>query len=250
LTNAQLTDAQTKTVNAVKIKKILTTKQAQIFHYPDVVPISYFNIRYSQRVSTRKNVNFDYFVLALDHSNNGYFVNTKTNQITTVKVNKLNHHDIWQQAQQLPKNMNINFQNYHNRVRLNYPQKIKLPVYSYLVNHRDPKTYVSALLGTINQLNVTQDGDKTVYTNKLNNQKIVYDPNWETVTFEDHNTKNKLPEFYLDRLNMGLSQINLLQSDFTDTRFYESQQNGQKITFRTYVEGFQFIFSLKVALFI
>ena len=59
LTNAQLTDAQTKTVNAVKIKKILTTKQAQIFHYPDVVPISYFNIRYSQRVSTRKNVNFD-----------------------------------------------------------------------------------------------------------------------------------------------------------------------------------------------
>lgn len=246
LTDAQLTDAQTKTVNIAGIKKVLATKKAQIFHYSDVVPISYFNIRYDQRVSTRKNLNFDYFVLALDRSNNGYFVNTKTNQITTVKVNKLNHHDAWQLAQQLPKSLNINFQNYHNRVGLNYLQKIRLPVYSYLVNNRDPKTYVSALLGTINQLNVTQDGDKTVYSNKLNNQTIVYDPNWATVTFEDHNKKNKLPEFYVDRLNTGLSQINLLQSDFTDTRFYESQQNGQKITFRTYVEGFPVYFQSEI----
>lgn len=242
LTKVQLTDAQIKTVSTTQIKKILTIKKAQIFRYPDVVPISYFNIRYDQRVSTRKNVNFDYFVLALDRSNKGYFVNSKTNQVMTVKVNELNSHDIWQQAQQLPKDMTVNFQAYHNHVVLNYPKQIKLPVYSYLVNHRDPKTYVSALLGTINQLNVTQDGDKTVYTNKLNNQKIVYDPDWETVTFEDNNTKNKLPKSYLNRLNIGLSQINLLQSDFTDTRFYESQQNGQKITFRTYVEGFPVYF--------
>lgn len=246
ITNAKLTDAQTKTVSVADIKKVLATKKSQIFRYPDVVPISYFNIRYDQNVSTRKNFNFDYFVVALDRSNNSYFVNTKTNQITTVKVSKLDRNAVWEQSKKLPKNMNINFKAHQGRVMLNYPKKITLPVYSYLVTRRDPKTYVSALLGTINQLNVTQDGDKTVYTNKLNNQKIIYDPYWETVTFEDHNLKNKLPKNYIDRLNTGLSQISLLQSDFTDTRFYESQQNGQKITFRTYVEGFPVYFQSEI----
>lgn len=242
VTQSTLDEAQTKTVTTGQIKKILSTKKSQIFRYPDVIPISYFNTRYEQHIVAQKTFNFNYFVLPLDHKKEGYFVNTKTDQVTTVKVSKLNSDQVWQQVDKLPTHLTVDFKAYNGRVVLNYPQKIKLPVYSYLVNHRDPKTYVSSLLGTLNQLTITQDDAETVYTNKLNNQQITYDPSWETVKFEDHNPKNKLPKTYLDRLNSNFSQINLLQLDLTDTRFYESQDNGKKITFRTYVEGFPVYF--------
>lgn len=242
LTNSQITDPKTKQATLSEIKKVLSLKKSQIFRYPDVIPMSFFNTRYSQNVATNKNSNFDYFVLPLDHSNKGYFVNTKTNYITTVSIKKLDTNSVWQQVNKLPKNLTIDFKSYNGRVMLNYPKKLALPVYSYLVNHRDPKTYVSALLGTINQLTITEENNKTIYTNKINNQKIIYDPNWETVTFEENNPKNKLPKSYSDRLNTSISQINLVQSDLTGTRFYESQEDGKKITFRTYVEGFPVYF--------
>lgn len=242
VTDATFDEENTETVTTGRIKNILSTKKAQIFRYPDVIPIAYFNIRYAQHISSHKSFNFNYFVLPLDQTEDSYFVNTKTNQLTTVKVSKLDSDQTWRQVNKLQTNLTVNFKTYNDHVALNYPEKLKLPVYSYLVNHRDPKTYVSSLLGTMNQLNITQNNTKTVYTNKLNNQQITYDPSWETVTFEDHNPKNKLPKTYLDRLNSNFSQINLLQSDLTDTRFYESQDNGKKITFRTYVEGFPVYF--------
>lgn len=242
LMSARFSDAQTTTVSTQRIEKILSTKSALVLRYPDVIPIDYFNTRYNQQVERQKALNFDYFVLALDQSNNGYFVNTKKRQITMVKVARLDDDDVWRMVNQLPKHTAVDFKTQQGRAELNYKQSFKLPVYSYLVNRRDPKMYVSALLGTMNQLVISEDGHKTVYTNKLNHQKVTYDPEWETVTFEDNNVKNKLPKSYLERLNLSFAQINLLQLNLTDTRFFESQNLGQSVTYRTYVEGFPVYF--------
>lgn len=239
---AELNDAKSEKVSVAKIQSLLSIKKSQILRYPDVVPISYFNTRYQQNVSSGKNFNFNYFVLDFNRSNIGYFVNTKTNRIVTVKVKKLNNDLAWQKAEELPTTVAVNFKAYQGQVMMNYPNDVKLPVYSYLLNHRDPSAYVSALLGTINQLSISKADDRTIYTNKLNSQKIVYNSTLETVTFEDHNAKNQLPKTYLGRLNAGLSQINLLQLNLADTRFYESRDNGQQVTYRTYVEGFPVYF--------
>ena len=241
LTSADFSDAQTETVSTEQIEKVLRLKSSFTLRYPDVVPLAYFNMRYSQQVDLQS-FNFNYFVLAMDNSHNGYFVNTQKRQIMSVKVNKLNNNKVWRWVNQLPKSAVVNFKTYQDQAMLRYTQPFKLPVYSYLVNRRDPKTYVSALLGTLNQLVISQSGDKTVYTNKLNHQTVTYDPDWETVTFEDHSTKNKLPKSYLDRLNLSFAQMNLLQLNLNDTRFYESQAGGQQVTYRTYVEGFPVYF--------
>lgn len=242
ITKAKFSGAETKKSTTHAIQTILSQKKSQILRYPDVVPVTYFNTRYGKTINSGKPFNFNYFVLALDQSNKGYFINTNANEVTTVNISQLNTPDVWQMAAKLPTDVGVEFHKYQGRVMLSYPKQFKLPVYSYLVNQRDPKTYVSALLGTLNQLSVTQEGSKTVYTNKLNNQKITYDPSWETVTFEDKNPKNKLPQQYVNRLNLAFSQINLLQLNLMDTRFYESQAGGQKITFRTYVKGFPVYF--------
>lgn len=241
-TSSHFSDAQTETVSTRQLEQILSTKRSFTLRYPDVIPVAYFNTRYNQQVGSQGAFNFDYFVLALDRSNNGYFVNTQNRQVTTVKVNKLDDDDVWHAVNQLPQHTAIDFKSYQGRARLDYTQSFKLPVYSYLVNRRDPKIYVSALLGTMNQLVITQAGDKTVYTNKLNHQTVTYDPDWETVTFTDNNVKTKLPKAYLDRLNQSFAQMNLLQLNLTDTRFYESQNSGQAVTYRTYVEGFPVYF--------
>ncbi|MGX7052218.1 two-component system activity regulator YycH [Leuconostoc palmae] len=242
VSNSKMSQPETNKVTTSKVEDILATKKAHIFRYPDVIPVTYFNAKYGQSIKHNQPFNFDYFVLPFDQKKVAYFVNSQTNEVTKVRVAKFDFTKIWQKINNLPDDVPIRFKTYQDRVILNYAKQIKLPVYSYLINQRDPKIYVSALLGTINQLSVTQDGDKTVYTNKLNNQKLIYDPDWETVTFEDKNPKNKLPTDYLGRLNLAFSQINLLQLNLNDTRFYESRESGQKLTFRTYVKGFPVYF--------
>jgi regulatory protein YycH of two-component signal transduction system YycFG len=201
------------------------------------VPIEYFNSYYSQRVSTHKSFNFNYVVVPLNHSKKAYFVNTQSKTITTVTISKIDTTEAWKVAARLPKALTVNFKVVNGHVMLNYPKEFKLPVYSYLVNHRDPTTYVSALLGTTNQLTQTTENNKKIYTNKYSNQQIIYDPDLETVTFTDNRTTGTLQRSYYNRLNVGFSQINLLQLDLSDTRFYQSRDNGKDITYRTFVEG-------------
>ncbi|GMA70030.1 hypothetical protein GCM10025879_12760 [Leuconostoc litchii] len=237
LANARLTNPLQQKVTNAQIKKVLNIKQAAVYHYPDVIPIAYFNSYYSQRVSTRKSFNFDYVVVPLADNKRAYFVNTQSKKITTVDISNINASKAWQVAGKLPKALTVNFKVVNDHVMLNYPTSFKLPVYSYLVNRRDPTTYVSTLLGTTNQLKKTTEGNKTIYTNKYSNQQIIYDSDLETVTFTDNRTTGTLKRSYYNRLNIGFSQINLLQLDLSDTRFYQSRNNGQDVTYRTFVEG-------------
>lgn len=237
LTSAEIKNPHKKKVSNTMIIAAISKKQAVVYRYPDVVPIDYFNARYNQHIAAIKNFNFDYFVLSLDKSNLAYFINTQTKTMVTVSLSKINTASMWAVAEKLPKSLTVNFKSLNNRVRLNFPKDIKLPVYSYLVNHRDPTTYVSALLGTTNQLTTTTDGNKVIYTNKFSDQQVTYDPDLDTVTFKDNKADGKLDKTYAARLNIGFSQINLLQLNLTDTRFYESRNAGKNVTYRTFVEG-------------
>ncbi len=237
LANSRMTNPTQRKATNKQISQLLDKTQTALYHYPDVVPIEYFNSYYSQRVSTHKSFNFNYVVVPLNHSKKAYFVNTQSKTITTVTISKIDTTEAWKVAARLPKALTVNFKVVNEHVMLNYPKEFKLPVYSYLVNHRDPTTYVSALLGTTNQLTQTTENNKKIYTNKYSNQQIIYDPDLETVTFTDNRTTGTLQRSYYNRLNVGFSQINLLQLDLSDTRFYQSRDNGKDITYRTFVEG-------------
>ncbi|MGQ4572813.1 hypothetical protein ACUIJP_01655 [Leuconostoc pseudomesenteroides] len=237
LTSAEIKNPHKKKVSNATIISAISKKQSAVYRYPDVVPIDYFNARYNQHIATIKNFNFDYFVLSLDKSNLAYFINTQTKTMVTVSLSKINTAKMWELAEKLPKALTVNFKELNNRVRLNFPKEIKLPIYSYLVNHRDPTTYVSTLLGTTNQLKTTTSGNKVIYTNKFTDQQVTYDPDVDTVTFKDNKADSKLDKTYAARLNIGFSQINLLQLNLTDTRFYESRNDGKNVTYRTFVEG-------------
>lgn len=237
LTSADIKNPHKKKVSNATIIAAISKKQSAVYRYPDVVPIDYFNARYNQNIAAIKGFNFDYFVLPLDKSNLAYFINTQTKTMVTVNLSKINTTKMWEVAEKLPKSLTVNFKSLNHRVRLNFPKNIKLPVYSYLVNHRDPTTYVSTLLGTTNQLTTTTDGNKVIYTNKFSDQQVTYDPDLDTVTFKDNKADGKLDKTYAARLNIGFSQINLLQLNLTDTRFYESRNDGKNVTYRTFVEG-------------
>ncbi|MCO6184166.1 two-component system activity regulator YycH [Leuconostoc fallax] len=237
LNKLEFSDVGTKKASNQEMLTLLKQSNTQIFRYSDVIPMQYFNSYYNQDISAKKNFSFDYFVLSLGSSGSGYFINTRTHSITTVKVSHVNAVQTREQLVKSTEKTRVTFGNINQKISVFYQDKIHLPTYSYLINRRDPSIYVSALLGTLNQIDITTKNQQRTYVNKITGQSLVYDGNANTVRYRDSDKTRNTVTKYNERMAIAFAQLNLLKINFSDTRFYENFDDGKKLTFRTIVEG-------------
>ncbi|WP_165964815.1 YycH family regulatory protein [Periweissella cryptocerci] len=225
-------------VTAKSYAKLLGQKNAIILNFPDSVSGQVFNETFYQNLKMKQDVEFNRVLIPLKNPKQMYLMNDNDFSIFKTSVVDANIKNVMKTVNTAAVRIPVAERLYKDRTLLTYPEGVTLDQYSYLLNKQDQSFFVTSLLNN--------GGVSSVKTKRTEKQTVYEDGNFRRMTVDNKNGAVLYQNFvgrrethsFDKRLRQGFDDLVTIGVPLDNIRYFESNEDGVNLTYRTYVEGF------------
>lgn len=230
---------QSKNISAKAYGEVLNQKNTLTLSYPDAIAGQFINDIFNQQLTINSTTKFNRIIIPLNSDMQKiYLLDDATFSIYEVNVKQTTITDLGTIIKQIDGGININQVLYHKSVLLMYPQEVSLRQYSYLLNKQSQHLFLTTLFnnGTNSDIRTRKTNETTTYE-EGNNRRVVFNNQTGMVDYQSF-TGTKGPNSFNNLLRQGFNDLVTTGVPLENTRYFETNLEGNSFIYRTYVEGY------------
>ncbi|GKT04215.1 YycH family regulatory protein [Furfurilactobacillus sp. WILCCON 0119] len=220
-------------------EQLLAKKNMVQLNYADNIGRSIFNDSYNQQVLMSTSARFSRIVFSTTKPGEMYLLNDDNQAIYQISVAHQQLKQIRTVLADADQRYPVTQTVYKDHTLTCYTDPVKVAKYSYLVGQQNESFFVTTLLnaGEASSVNVRRSNGHTIYFDGSYKRLTVTDKTGAT-TFEDYNANNHITKDLGNNLKKSFSGLTSTGLTLDSIRYFNNEDNGRQVTYRSYVEGF------------
>lgn len=230
---------ESKKISAKAYGEVLNQPNALTLSYPDAVAAQFVNDTFNQQLNITSPNEFNRIIVPLNGNvDKLYLLDDASFSIYEISLKDASVNGLLTLIKRAQAGIPVNEIMYHQNVLLMYAHSVTLKQYSYLLNKQSQHLFLTALFnnGTSNDVKTRKTNETTTYE-EGNNRRVVFNNQNGAVDYQSFNG-TKGSNTFNNLLRQGFNDLLTLGVPLDNTRYFESNPQGNNFVYRTYVEGF------------